>query len=169
MQSWPLKQFFHEFGARKDSFQETFAGAFLMVRFRDSPPEICYLPADEGFELTVGSDEDADLDFVADPTLEEQHCVIAFHTGFRGWTVEDKGTSFGTTVQGERIEAARPILLTDRDVIKAGGGLLQLQFYTSASLLARMNQAGVTRTMSRLQKRKLGGQPGGAGGASPGS
>lgn len=159
MQSWPLKQFFHEFGARKDSFQETFAGGFLMVRFRDSPAEICYLPPDEGFELTIGSDEDSDLDFVADPTLEESHCVVAFHPGFRGWTIEDQGTSFGTTVQGERIEAARPILLTDRDVIRPGGGLLQLQFYTSTSLMLRMNKAGVTRTMSRLQARKRAGEP----------
>lgn len=154
MQSWLLKQFFHEFGSLKDSFKERFPGGFLMVRFRTETPTICYLEPKEGFEIMVGSDEDVDIDFVADPTLEPEHCKVAYHAGFRGWTVEDLGTSFGTLLQDQRVDAGRPVLLTDRDVIKPGGGLLQLQFYSSASLFLRMNQAGVTRSLSRIQARK---------------
>jgi FHA domain-containing protein len=153
LRTWLLKEFFHSFGAEK-GLEETFPGAFLMIRFRNTPPLVAYLEPNEGFTCVVGGDEDADIDFMMDPTLEPLHCKIAWHTGFSGWTVEDLGTSFGTAVQDERIDASRPVLLTDKDVIKPGGGLLQLQFYAGKTLFARMTQAGVTRTVARLKDRK---------------
>ena len=153
LRTWLLKGFFHEFGA-ETGLEKTFPGGFLMIRFRNSPAMVAYLPPDEGFECLVGGDDDADIDYMMDPTLEPLHCKIAWHTGFSGWTVEDLGTSFGTSVQNERIDASRPVLLTDKDVIRPGGGLLQMQFYAGATLFARMSQAGVTRTVARLKDRK---------------
>ena len=148
---WLLKDFFRKFGA-SPNFLEQFPGGFLMIRFRDTPPTVAYLKPEEGFSFKVGSDEDTDLDYLADPTLEPEHLVVAYHTGFRGWTVEDLGTSFGTLIQDERITAQRPVLLTDMDVVKPGGGLLQLQFYAAETLHKRMTKAGVTR---RIQRDKL--------------
>lgn len=153
LRTWLLKSFFHEFGAEGD-LQKTFPGGFLMIRFRNTPPLVAYLPAEEGFECLIGSDDDADIDFMMDPTLEPEHCKVAWHPGFSGWTVEDLGTSFGTMIQDKRIDASRPVLLADKDVIKPGGGLLQLQFYAGKTLFARMSQAGVTRTVARLKDRK---------------
>ena len=155
LQTYLLRSFFHDFGATPHQELATkFPGAFLMTSFRKTPPLISHLRRKEDFTLLVGSDDDADLEFMMDPTLEPEHCRIVWHTGFRGWTVEDLGTSFGTAVQGERLESSRPVLLTDKDVIKVGGGLLQLQFYAAETLFGRMTQAGVTRTVTRLLARK---------------
>lgn len=153
LRTWLLKGFFHDYGAAA-GLKETFPGAFLMIRFRNTPPLISYLPPEEGFSCLIGGDEDADIDFMMDPTLEPEHCKIAWHVGFSGWTVEDLGTSFGTSIQEERIDSGRPVLLTDKDVVRPGGGLLQLQFYAGDTLFARMSQAGVTRTVSRLKAKK---------------
>ncbi|MBL4849575.1 MAG: FHA domain-containing protein [Planctomycetes bacterium] len=155
LETFLLKSFFHDFGATPtEELIKKFPGAFLMVSFHKTPPMISHLRREEDFTLLVGGDDDADIDFMMDPTLEPEHCRIAWHPGFSGWTIEDLGTSFGTEVQGERLASARPVLLTDKDVIKVGGGLLQLQFYAAETLFGRMAKAGVTRTVTRLLARK---------------
>jgi hypothetical protein len=155
LQIFLLKQFFHDFAATpRDTLDKKFPGGFLMVSFRKTPPLVCHLLREDDFSCLVGGDDHADLDYMMDPTMEAEHCRIAWHAGFGGWTVEDLGTSFGTEVQGERLESKRPVLLGDKDKIKVGGGLLNLQFYAAETLFARMKQAGVTRTVSRLKARK---------------
>ncbi len=145
-----LTQFFRQQGGRPlEEFLEDFPGAFLMARHQKLPPLIVPLPKDPSFRLTVGSDEECDLDFDADPTLDPVHLTITYHPGFRGWTVEDPGSSFGTHVDGERVSSGRTTLLSDRSQIKPGGGLTELQFYLAETLYGRMNKAGITRSLRR--------------------
>lgn len=148
-----LTQFFKQQGGRpRDEFLSDFPGAFLMARFRKTPPLIVILPKDPGFELTIGSDEESDLEFEGDPTLDPVHLHVAFHTGFRGWTVEDRGTSFGTQIDGERVAANRATLLSDGVAVRLGGGMTELQFYLPETLYSRMNKAGITRSLSRKRR-----------------
>ena len=150
METWILKEFFVQFGPMpKDEFLEKFDGGFLLVRFRDSPPLVVSLERDPKFRLLIGSEEDCDLDFIGDPTLDPEHCKLVYHEGFKGWTVEDLDTSFGTPLDGDRLSASRPTLLRDRSVFKPGGGLTELQFYEAKSLQARIAQSGVTRSLKR--------------------
>ena len=150
METWILKEFFVQFGPMpKDEFLEKFDGGFLLVRFRDSPPLVVSLERDPKFRLLIGSEEDCDLDFIGDPTLDPEHCKLVYHEGFKGWTVEDLDTSFGTHLDGDRLSASRPTLLRDRSVFKPGGGLTELQFYEAKSLQARIAQSGVTRSLKR--------------------
>jgi pSer/pThr/pTyr-binding forkhead associated (FHA) protein len=142
-----LTQFFGEHAhTDKESFLARFPGAFLLGRFRSSPPLLLFVPRQEGLKVTIGADEDCDFSFELDQTLDPQHATIAYHVGFRGWTVqEDVKTSFGTTIDGERLQSARPLLLQDRQVIKLGAGMAELQFYSAETLWTRMNKAGITR------------------------
>ncbi|MGE0712981.1 MAG: FHA domain-containing protein [Planctomycetota bacterium] len=150
MQTWILKDFFAQHGAiPRDAFLTTFTGAFLLSRFHDEPPLVIFLERDKEFSILFGSDEDCDVDFVADPTMDAQHCRVAYHAGFQGWTVEDLGSSFGTLLDENRLAPQRPTLLSDRSVVKVGGGLLQLQFYEAATLADRIRSSGVTRSLKR--------------------
>lgn len=146
-----LTQFFSEHaGAAKEEFLARFPGAFILCRFRGTPPQLMFLPRQDGLKLTVGSDEDCDFSFELDQTLDEQHAAIAYHPGFRGWTVcEEQKSNFGTTVDGERLTSGRPLLLQDRQVIKLGAGMAELQFYTAETLWVRMNKAGITKSVSK--------------------
>lgn len=148
-----LTQFFKQQGGRpRDEFLSDFPGAFLMARFRKTPPVIVVLPKDPGFELTVGSDDPSDLEFEGDPTLDPVHLHVAYHAGFRGWTVEDRGSSFGTQIDGERVTANRATLLSDGVTVRLGGGMTELQFYLPETLYGRMNKAGITRSLSRKRR-----------------
>jgi hypothetical protein len=148
-----LKDFFTQNGGTpRDEFLESFNGGFLLVRFRETPPLVIFLPFGVEDHYVLGADEDADLDFIADPTLDDEHCKLVYHTGFKGWTIEDLETSFGTHLDGERMAPHRPTLLQDRSMIKPGGGLLELQYYTSAALQKRMADAGVTRSLRRRKQ-----------------
>lgn len=131
----------------EEAFKKRFPGAFLLIRFRGSSPSLVYLPPDEGFSIVAGSDEDADLSFETDQTLEPRHATFAYHTGFRGWTIQDDGTSFGTEVAGERVAKGRPLMLQDRAKIKLGGGLTEVQFYLAVTLWQRMSKAGITKSL----------------------
>jgi len=154
-----LSQFFRDHGGRvRDEFLAEFDGAFILARFHGSPPTLSPLSRDPEKALTIGSDEDCDLDF-DDPTLDAVHAVITYHPGFRGWTIEDKGTNFGTHVDGDRIGSERATLLADKGVIKPGGGLCELQFYASETLYDRIKKAGVTRSLSRLRRPGSGRAP----------
>lgn len=146
-----LTQFFNEHASSaRDEFLARFPGAFILSRFRGTPPALVFLPRQEGLKLSVGSDEDCDLSFELDQTMDARHATIAYHTGFRGWTVsEDTKSNFGTTVDNERLGVGRPLLLQDRQVIKLGAGYVELQFYTAETLWARMNKAGITKSVAK--------------------
>lgn len=136
----------------KDDFLKQFPGAFLLGRFKSTTPVLLFLPREDTLRVTVGADEDCDLSFELDQTLDPVHVVVAYHQGFRGWTItEETRTNFGTMIDGERLAAGRPLLLRDRQEVKLGGGLSELQFYTAESLWQRMSKAGITRS---LPKRK---------------
>lgn len=150
-----LTQFFRQQGSRpREEFLEEFDGAFLLARFRGTTPLLVFLEKKEGFKMLLGSDEDCDWEFEDDPTLDPRHCEICYHPGFRGWTIEDFGSSFGTHVGNDRLNKERPTLLTDRSVIKPGGGLTELQFYVAETLYTRMTRAGITKSMTRKVKRE---------------
>jgi predicted component of type VI protein secretion system len=112
-----------------------------------------FLPRQEGFVLRIGSDEDMDLAFEEDQTLDALHASIAYHKGFRGWTIEDHETSFGTHVGDQRLQKGRAHLLQDRQEIRLGGGIVQMQFYLAETLWKRMNTAGITKGL-KVQRRK---------------
>lgn len=143
-----LTDFFREHAKTdKNVFLERFPGAFLLGRFRATPPLILFLPAQDGFRITAGAEEDCDFSFELDQTLDPIHVVVAYHPGFRGWTVtEEERTNFGTTVDNERLTPLRPLLLRDRQVVRLGGSLSELQFYSAETLWTRMSKAGITRT-----------------------
>jgi hypothetical protein len=141
----------------KEVFAAQFPGAFVLARCASSPPLVIHLPAEDGFKIMIGSEEDCDVSFEIDPTLDPHHATIAYHAGFRGWTVEDHQTSFGTTVDAERLAAGRPLLLRDRQVVKVGGQS-ELQFYASDTLWARMSKAGITKSVKK-QKKPEGDEP----------
>lgn len=150
-----LATFFTKYGAlSRDAFLAEFPGGFLLVRAQGEPPTAVPLEAKEGFRMVLGSDEDADLAYELDQTLDAEHAVITYHVGFKGWNIEDMGSSFATHVDNERLIPGRPVLLTDRAVIKPGGGLVQLQFYLAESLWERMSKAGLTSRVKRPQKPK---------------
>ncbi|RMG09860.1 MAG: FHA domain-containing protein [Planctomycetota bacterium] len=152
----PLTEFFVRHGAKtEEQFLEAFPGAFLLGRYRGGTPSILHVDKDPEVTTTIGADEDCDFDF-DDPTLDALHAVVTYHEGFRGWTVEDRETNFGTHVDGDRISAARPVLLADRAVIKPGGGLCELQFYTSATFYKRMAKSGITRSLQQKARREEG-------------
>lgn len=144
-----LSRFFRTHGGKKrEEFLEEFNGAFLLFRHQGAAPQLQYLPKRTDFKLQLGSEEDVGLEF-DDPTLDPIHALFSYHEGFRGWTIEDLGTSFGTHVGTDRISAQRPHLLTDRVVIKPGGGLTEIQFYLADTLYQRMTKAGITRSLRR--------------------
>jgi hypothetical protein len=150
-----LTQFFRQHGGLSEAeFHERFDGAFLLMRLGKTPPLVLFVPRDPERKVTIGSDEDCVLESFTDPTLDAQHAVVSYHRGFRGWTVEDQGSEFGTHVDGDRVSAGRPILLQDRAVVKPGGGLTEVQFYLAETLYQRIKKAGVTASLRRLQKRK---------------
>jgi hypothetical protein len=146
-----LTEFFRQHArSGKDEFLTRFPGAFLLGRFKNSTPQLLFIPAQEGLKVFTGSAEECDFCFELDQTLDEHHVIVAYHTGFRGWTVqEETKTSFGTTVDGVRLAVGRPLLLRDRQEIKLGGGLSELQFYTAETLWTRMNKAGITRSVPK--------------------
>ena len=148
----PVAQFFVANGMlTEEEFLEKFKGAFLLTSHQGTPPMLYELSLNEDVNTTIGQDEDNnDIDF-NDPTLDEQHAIVSYHTGFRGWTIEDLGTSFGTNVDGDRIGNNKATLLQDRVVINPGGGLTQLQFYLAKTLYDRMHKAGVTKSLRRKQ------------------
>ncbi len=127
-----------------DEFEAAYDGAFFLFRMRNMPPACVFLPRQEGFSMTVGSDEDADLPFEMDQTLDPIHMTVSYHQGFRGWVVVDHETSFGTHVADMRLQPGKAQLLIDREVVKAGG-LLEMQFYLNKTLFTRMKSAGITR------------------------
>jgi predicted component of type VI protein secretion system len=148
-----LSTFFAKYGATsKEEFLTEWPGAFLLVRAQGCPPGAIALAPTEGFKLTIGSDEDCDLAFEMDQTLDPEHATISYHVGFKGWNIEDHDTSFATHVDNERLLKGRPVLLQDRQVIKPGGGLIMLQFYLAETLWARMNKAGLTSRTKRPPK-----------------
>lgn len=145
-----LTEFFASNGFReKEDFLEQFDGAFVLGRFKNSPPYVLFVSKDPEKKITIGSDED-ECDFdVGDPTIDPIHAVVVYHKGFRGWTITDLGTSFGTHLDGDRITKDRSVLIPDGGKIKPGGGLTELQFYLSETLYKRMSKAGITRSMRR--------------------
>lgn len=148
-----LSTFFKTYGgSSKEDFLAEFPGAFLLVRAQGQPPGAVHIEAQEGFRMVLGSDEDADLSYELDQTLDPEHAAITYHVGFKGWNVEDLGSSFATHVDDERLIEGRPVLLRDRSVIKPGGGLVQLQFYDAESLWERMSKAGLTSRIKRVPK-----------------
>jgi transcriptional regulator of acetoin/glycerol metabolism len=70
---------------------------------------------------------------VPDGEMSRRHFVVRRVAG--GWQVEDLGSRNGTFVRGERLRSAA--LLTDGDVIEAGGSMLMFRASTSASFAAR--------------------------------
>jgi len=151
----PLADFFREHGSTaKEDFLALFNGAFLLIREQQSPPVAVRLGREEGFKLVIGSDEDVDLPFEMDQTMDAEHVTIAYHPGFRGWTVEDHDTSFGTHIGEERLVKGRPTLLQDRQLLKPGGGLVEMQLYLAETLWRRMNTAGVTSRRRKKKKKK---------------
>jgi hypothetical protein len=132
-----------------EAFQQKFDGAFLLGRFKGEQPRVMFLSRDAQKPVRVGSDEDTEFEFELDQTLDPTHVTIVWHPGFRGWTIQDDGTSFGTEVDGERVAKSRPLLLADRAKIKLGGGLSELEFYLAPTLWQRMKQAGITRGLRR--------------------
>lgn len=156
----PLTRFFAEHGpSAQEEFISLFGGGFLLIRIKGAPPAAVFLPRQDGFTMKIGSDEDVDLSFEEDQTLDAQHATLLYHRGFRGWTIEDHETSFGTHVGKERLQKGRPHLLQDRDLIKLGGGIVEMQFYLAETLWKRMHKAGITKS---LHKKPSGEVPGGA-------
>jgi len=154
----PLTRFFRTYGGTSsEEFLGIFPGAFLLIRFKGGAPSLAHLPPEGTFKVTMGASEDCGLEFDGDPTLDEEHAIVAYHVGFSGWTIEDLETSFGTHVDAGRIIPKRPTLLQDRNVVKPGGGLTELQFYKSETFYTRMKKAGITRSLSRRKiAKKLG-------------
>lgn len=148
----PLAVFFRKHGKYdKAKFLEEYDGAFLLLRYKGSPPAAVYLSREEGFTLSLGSDEDCDLAFELDQTLSASHATIAYHTGFRGWTIEDHNSEFGTFVGKERIQQGRAHMIQDRETVKVGG-LMMMQLYTSKALWSRMSKAGITKRLKSEPK-----------------
>lgn len=148
----PLSVFFKEHGAfTEESFLEKYDGGFLLLRYKGSPPAAFYLQGKEGFEISIGSDEDCDLAFEMDQTMNGRHATIAFHPGFRGWTIEDHESNFGTYVGKQKIQQGRAHLIGNREVVKVGG-LMVMQLYTSKALWDRMSKAGITKRMKSKPK-----------------
>mgnify|MGYP000195989220 CR=1 FL=1 len=152
-----LTDFFRQHAkSGKDEFLARFPGAFLLGRFKNSTPQLLFIPAQEGLRVLTGSGEDCDFCFELDQTLDDHHVLVMFHTGFRGWTVQEEAkTSFGSSVDGVRLAVGRPLLLRDRQEIKLGGGLSELQFYSSETLWTRMNKAGITRSVPKRKAEPL--------------
>lgn len=145
-----LSAFFKEHAPNgAEAFQQKFDGAFLLGRFRGEQPRVMFIGREGQKPVRVGSDEDCEFEFELDQTLDPTHITVAWHSGFRGWTIQDDGTSFGTEVDGERVAKGRPLLLADRAKIKLGGGLSEIEFYLAQTLWARMKQAGITRGLKR--------------------
>ena len=148
----PLRQLFsQEAGTTLEDFLSRYAGAFLLCRIQSLPPSWLRLIRTPHFKLTIGSDEDCDLALEMDQTLDPKHATVAFHEGFRGFTVEDHGTNFGTRIDDEPVSRDRAHLLSDRQVVQVGG-LVELQFYEAKTLWERMSQAGITRRHSGPRK-----------------
>lgn len=147
-----LTEFFSRHGKlSKEEFLEAFAGAFLLGRREKAAPYLLHITRNTELKVVIGNDEDVEFD-IDDPTLDARHAVVVFHEGFKGWTLEDKATSFGTHVDGDRVQPNQPVLLRDRSTIKAGG-MTQLQFYLSETLYGRMAKAGITRSMRTKQSK----------------
>ena len=149
----PLARFFAEHGPSvREEFLSLFAGGFLLVRIQGAPPGSVFMPRQEGFAMRIGSDEDADLAFEEDQTMDPLHATVTYHKGFRGWTIEDHETSFGTHVGDERLQKGRPHLLQDREVVRPGGGIVEMQFYLAETLWKRMHTAGITKSMKNKSR-----------------
>lgn len=138
-------------GLEKADFLARHPGGFLLGRFRNAPPFVVPLAAAEGFTVTVGSDDECEVSLELDQTLDANHARVSWHKGFNGWTVEDLGSSFGTAVDGERVAQGRALLLRDKQVIRLGGGLSELQFYAGGTLWERMRKAGVTKSLKKVR------------------
>jgi hypothetical protein len=137
----------------KDDFLARYPGAFFCGRFKNLPPMILFVPRQEGIKVRAGSGEDCEFSFEEDQTVDENHITISYHLGFRGWTVtEETKTSFGTYVDNERLTGQRPLLLADKQVIKIGGGLSELQIYFAETLWTRMSNAGITKRLAKKKK-----------------
>ena len=98
-----LTEFFSRHGKlSQEEFLEAFAGAFLLGRRDQAAPYLLHITRNTEVKVVIGSDEDVDFD-IDDPTLDAEHAVVVFHEGFKGWTLEDKASSFGTHVDGDRV------------------------------------------------------------------
>ncbi|MCA8924135.1 MAG: FHA domain-containing protein [Planctomycetes bacterium] len=151
----PLAEFFKAHGGfTEERFLDKYDGAFLLLRYQGSPPAAFYLERRPDFSVSLGSDDECDLPFEMDQTLDARHATIAYHEGFRGWTIEDHKTEFGTFVGKQRIQQGRAHLIQDREVVKVGG-LMVMQLYTSAALWGRMSKAGITKRIKSTPKPPL--------------
>lgn len=69
--------------------------------------------------LTVGRTKASKMHIKGDPAVSERHAVIAWAPD--GWTLADVGSSNGTLVNGERLEADGPAKqLKDGDIVQFG-------------------------------------------------
>lgn len=152
-----LSEFFREHvRSNREEFLARFPGAFLLGRFKNTQPRLLFVPRQEGIKVHAGSGEDCEFSFEEDQTVDENHVLITYHPGFRGWTVqEETKTSFGTYIDGERLTGGRPLLLADKQIIKIGGGLSEIQVYFAETLWARMSNAGITKRMAKKRSAPI--------------
>jgi diguanylate cyclase (GGDEF)-like protein len=99
-------------------------------------------------QMTIGRDPSADL-CVADQSISRKHARVTRTE--HGVTLEDLGSSNGTSVNGKRLEAGNVVTLAKEDLVKLGNsivkylpaGEIEIVFY------GNLNQAANTDPMTK--------------------
>ena len=111
----------------------------------------------QSFELTkeeysIGRTEDCDI-CVPDPTISSHHCTLrSAEAG--GYAVTDEGSTNGTRVNGEKIEAKETQALVNSDILQVGG--VEMLFDCEDT---RGTGATSTHTVINLENTKTGEMP----------
>jgi len=99
-------------------------------------------------EMTIGRDPSADI-MIGDPSISRKHAKVKRVDG--AVTLEDLGSSNGTSINGKKLEAGKVVTLAKEDLIKLGNsivkylpaGEIEIIFY------GNLNQAANTDPMTK--------------------
>ncbi len=91
-----------------------------LILIRGSPQGHRYfITADE---MIIGREPSSDIS-IQDPSISRRHARVV--RGPNGVTIEDLGSSNGTSINGKRIEAGTVVDLTKEDLIKLGNSIVK--------------------------------------------
>lgn len=91
-------------------------------------------PVDGGAELTIGRAPDCDL-VLDDPSVSKLHALLRWNDQKKVCTLEDKGSSNGTVLNGA-IRIRKAVLLRDGDIISFGE--ISFWYLLSSTLFERL-------------------------------
>ncbi len=97
------------------------SGRFRLLIINDQEHRTLRLPPSG--ELSIGRSDAADVQ-LADPLLSRVHAVITVDEGL---SIRDRGSSNGTVVRGEKIEANTVVALSVGDTVEVGSTVLIVQ------------------------------------------